>query len=70
MEQIHYAEAWAWIHFLLHTTPERRALLLGYLGDLRQQRANDSLADRLLAQQPQAERLLIEHLTAIRPTQG
>jgi hypothetical protein len=65
MRQMHYAEAWAWVHFLLHTTPERRKLLLGYLGDLREHRAHDALADRLLGQEPQAERLLIDHLDAI-----
>lgn len=26
-----YHEAWAWVHFLMQTTPERRVLILGYL---------------------------------------
>ncbi len=66
MAQMQYAESWAWVHFLLHTTPERRELLLGYLRDLREHRAHDSLADRLLGQEPRAERLLVDYLDAIR----
>jgi hypothetical protein len=31
-----YAEVWAWVHFLLESRPDRRALLTGYLADLRQ----------------------------------
>ncbi len=31
MTQIDYAEAWAWVHFLLETTPERQQLLRAYL---------------------------------------
>ncbi len=31
MTQQDYAECWAWVHFLLHTTSERRALLQQYL---------------------------------------
>ncbi len=31
MSQDHYAEAWCWVHWLLHSTPERRTLLQNYL---------------------------------------
>ncbi|MGD9722673.1 MAG: DUF1570 domain-containing protein [Pirellulales bacterium] len=34
LAQLDYAESWAWIHFLLETTPERRQLLHGYLQSL------------------------------------
>ena len=34
MTQSDYAESWAWVHFLLETTPERRTLLQVYLQSL------------------------------------
>ena len=35
MTQQHYAEAWAWMHFLLTTTPERRETLCSHLARIR-----------------------------------
>ncbi len=35
MSQDHYAEAWCWVHWMLHTTPTRRKILQTYLADLR-----------------------------------
>ena len=35
MQQDDYAEAWAWVYFLLNSTPERRELLTEYLTELR-----------------------------------
>ncbi|HEY2883384.1 MAG TPA: DUF1570 domain-containing protein [Pirellulales bacterium] len=34
MTEIDYGESWAWVHWLLETTPQRRALLQEYLADL------------------------------------
>jgi hypothetical protein len=36
LTQVEYAESWAWTHWLLETTPERRDVLAGYLRALRQ----------------------------------
>ena len=33
MDQRDYAESWAWVYFMLHSPPERRELLTGYLAD-------------------------------------
>jgi len=35
LTQDDYAEAWAWVHFLLHSRPENTALLHAYLAELR-----------------------------------
>ena len=35
MEQMDYAESWAWIHWLLESTPERREALQEYLREAR-----------------------------------
>jgi hypothetical protein len=35
MQRPEYREAWAWTHFMLHSTPEAKAVLLAYLQNLR-----------------------------------
>jgi hypothetical protein len=47
MSQDHYAEAWAWVHWLLHTTPLRRRILQDYLADLRRDGRSAPLSARL-----------------------
>jgi hypothetical protein len=52
MTQDHYAEAWCWVHWLLRTTPERRALLQDYLADVRRDPATSPLTVRIRHQLP------------------
>jgi hypothetical protein len=47
MTQRDYAESWAWVHFLLETTPERRRLLHAYLDELRDNGSAPPLSARL-----------------------
>ncbi len=47
MSQDHYAEAWCWVHWLLCTTPERRALLQDYLAGVRRDVTAAPLSARL-----------------------
>ncbi len=47
MRQIDYEESWAWVHYLLHQSPQSRQILMGYLGELRFGRASTTLASRL-----------------------
>jgi hypothetical protein len=47
LSQDHYAEAWCWVHWLLDTTPERRALLQDYLAEVRRDPAAPPLSVRL-----------------------
>lgn len=47
MSQDHYAESWAWVHWLLHTTPRRRRILQDYLADLRREGVTAPLSVRL-----------------------
>lgn len=44
LSQDHYAEAWCWVHWLLHTTPERRRLLQDHLAAIRRDTATPPLA--------------------------
>ena len=56
MTQDHYAEAWAWVHWLLHTSPSRRRILQEYLADLRRDGSAAPLSRRLAAEEgPLAE---------------
>jgi hypothetical protein len=69
MEQIHYAESWAWVYFLLRTTPERRELLTDYLVELRDQGTAKPLSARLTARHIQPQRTLAEFLVALKTAQ-
>jgi hypothetical protein len=47
MQRADYQESWAWVHFLLHETPDGRRLLIDYLQDLRSTPAAPSLAEKI-----------------------
>ncbi len=65
MSQDHYAEAWCWVHWLLCTTPERRALLQDYLAGVRRDVTAAPLSARLrlVSGDPAAE--LIEYVASL-----
>lgn len=65
MTQTDYAESWAWIHFLLETTDERRALVREYLLDLRRQGTAKPLSAQLEAQLTNPSATLVEHLHSL-----
>lgn len=65
MSQRDYAESWAWVHFLLHTTPARQELLQLYLTELRQGKRPGPLSARLADKHIEPERTLMEHLQAL-----
>lgn len=52
MSQDHYAEAWCWVHWLLRTTPERRAVLQRFLADVRRDAQTPPLSRRLRHELP------------------
>lgn len=66
MSQRDYAESWAWVHFLLRTTPGRREMLQAYLADLRHSKRPGPLSARLAAKHIEPERTLVEHLHSLR----
>ena len=67
MGQLHYAESWAWVHFLLETTPERRKLLRDYIARLRMDGKQEELSQLLLEHEPNAEVSLLKHLRSLQP---
>ena len=62
MQQTEYAESWAWIHWLLHSTPQNREMIQGYLAAVRERRNAAPLDEVLLRTHPDAPRDLIAHL--------
>ena len=46
MNQMDYAEAWLWTHFLLETTPERLELVRAYLQSLRSEETPVPISQR------------------------
>jgi hypothetical protein len=57
-----YAEAWAWVHFLLQSQVEHRAVLRAYLHDLRQDGQSEPVSSRLRSFREDPNSLLVEHL--------
>jgi hypothetical protein len=64
MDQRDYAEAWAWVYYLLHSEAENRSLLLEYLADLRSKQIVEPLPARLAARNAEPQTSLAEFLMA------
>jgi hypothetical protein len=60
-----YRESWLWVHWMLHSQPEAKAVLLAYLRDLRGDRAPGPLRPRLTAVWPSPENAFRKHLEQI-----
>jgi hypothetical protein len=65
MEQLQYAEAWAWAYFLLHSDPERRQVLTSYLAELRSHGAAEPLSQRLAGQGVDLNQMLGDYLAGL-----
>lgn len=65
MARADYREAWAWVHFMMHSSPETRAVLLEYLHDLQTNPRPGSLRDRLLAVTPQLDQRLVVYVASM-----
>jgi hypothetical protein len=65
MTQLDYAEAWAWVHWMLETSPERLVLLRNFLQTLRRDGTAEQLSAQLRRQSPQPEGLVVLHLQSL-----
>jgi hypothetical protein len=70
MQQLDYAEAWAWVHFLLQSSSESRGLLISYLADLRNYGKVEPLSSRLAANHIELNRPVVEHLASLQKPQA
>jgi hypothetical protein len=66
LTQRDYAEAWAWVHFLLRTTPQHRELLQTYLRELQRDGFAEPLWRRITKIHIEPDRNLAEHLLELR----
>ena len=66
MTQIDYAESWAWVHFLLETTPQRRDRLQAYLQGLVAGSPSQPLLASLDLTAESARSQLADHLLVLR----
>lgn len=65
MQRLDYQEAWAWVHYMLHASPETREALLGYLQDLRTQTKPYALSQRLKAMNPHFESRFVAYIGSL-----
>jgi glycosyltransferase involved in cell wall biosynthesis len=65
LTQLDYAEAWAWVHWLMETDPARRKIVQGYLDELRSADVVPPFSVRLRGWFPQPEPLLVAHLRTL-----
>ena len=67
MQQTDYQEAWAWMHFLLHSSPQSKQILLDYLKHLRTDPHPPGLAARLKRDLPEFEQQFLSYLPTLNP---
>jgi hypothetical protein len=65
MTPAEYREAWAWVHLMLHESPEAKSVLLAYLQQLRTNKKPGSLEPRLVEVFPELGDALDKHLASI-----
>ena len=68
VEQMHraeYREAWAWVHFMLHSSPDTRQVLLSYLQDLRTSKKAPSLSSRLREEVPELDARFLTYIVSL-----
>ena len=62
MTRLDYAEAWAWVHMLLNTSPERREMLQEYFATLRREGKAAPLSVQVRSLNIAPQRTLIEYV--------
>ena len=65
MQKSDYREAWGWMHFLLHSSPDTKQVLLAYLQELRTNPNPGPLRPRLAPAFLALENDLHTHLTEL-----
>ena len=56
-----YRDAWAWVHFMLHGSPEARQELVAFLTEVQSNVDAEPLSRRLMRRMPDVERRIREH---------
>jgi hypothetical protein len=67
MRRSDYQEAWAWVHFMLHGSPEARGVLLSYLKDLRTTPNPKPISKRLAVACPDFQERSMTYMARLAP---
>lgn len=70
MRRLDYQESWAWVHYLLHASPDTRAALLAYVGDLRDAEHPPALSERVAAVEPSFPSRFLGYVATLNSTGG
>ena len=65
MQRSDYRESWAWVHFLNHSSPETRQILLDYLRELQSSTNPEPLSKRLAREIPSFEDRFLSYLAGL-----
>jgi hypothetical protein len=65
MDQLDYAESWAWVYFLLNSDTPTRELLTNYLADLRAHGNAEPLSTRLAEYRSKPDEQLAHYLAKV-----
>jgi hypothetical protein len=65
MNKRHYAEAWAWVYFLLNSGPDTRDVLTSYMADVSDKGIAEPLSMRLAAQKIGPQPTMVQFLAAL-----
>ena len=61
MKRLDYRNSWAWVHFLLHESPESRKVLIDYLNDIKFGNPPGPFSDRVRNRIPNVEARMLAH---------
>jgi hypothetical protein len=65
MEKPEYREAWAWVHFLIHSSPKTKELLIAYLSDMQTNVNPPPLLPKLREIHAEPDGELVDHLNRL-----
>ena len=65
MQRDDYQEAWSWVHFMLHDSPETRLALTDYLADLRRETRPRPISERLADVIPRFESRFVSYVASL-----
>lgn len=65
MQRIDYQEAWVWVHFMLHASPDTRATLIDYVADLKSEAEPEPLSARLTRLHPHLDARFTAYLATL-----
>jgi hypothetical protein len=67
MGEMHYAESWAWVHYLLRSNDDNRQMLQDYLARLRMTGEAPPMSQVIGESMENAELRLLKHLRSLQP---